>query len=164
MNVLKNIILAGGCFWGVEAYFSKIKGVNITKVGYVNGNTENPTYQDVCYSNTGFAEGCYLEYDEKELSLKALLDAFWLIIDPTVKDRQGHDIGNQYRTGIYFFDNSDKPIIEESKAERQEHYKTPIVTEILPVKNFYEAEDYHQKYLEKNPNGYCHIPKELLKG
>lgn len=160
---MKKIVFAGGCFWGVEAYFNTIDGVLNTKVGYANGNADNPTYEEVCKNNTGFAEACYIEYDEKIVSLEKLLDAYWKVVDPTIKDRQGHDIGNQYRTGIYYFDKEDEAIIESSKEDEQKKYESSIVTEIMPLTKFYDAEKYHQKYLEKNPNGYCHIPNELLK-
>lgn len=159
---MKKIVLAGGCFWGVEAYFDTIKGITSTKVGYANGKTENPTYEEVCNNNTGFAEACYIEYDETAVSLEKILDAYWKVVDPTIKDRQGHDIGNQYRTGIYYFDEEDVEVIRKSKENEQKKYDNPIITEIKPLKNFYDAEEYHQKYLDKNPNGYCHIPRELL--
>lgn len=159
---MKKIILAGGCFWGVEAYFNTLNGIVSTKVGYANGNVENPTYEMVCKLNTGFAEACYIEYDENITSLKTLLQAYWKIVDPTILNRQGHDIGSQYRTGIYYFNEEDLPLILKSKEEEQKKYDKPIVTEIETVKNFYDAEEYHQKYLDKNPNGYCHIPRELL--
>lgn len=160
---MKKIVFAGGCFWGVEAYFNTIDGVNKTMVGYANGSTENPTYEEVCKHTTGFAEACYIEYNEKTVALDKLLDAYWRVVDPTIKDRQGHDIGNQYRTGIYYFDKEDEVVIENSKKLEQKKYEETIVTEILPLTKFYKAEEYHQKYLEKNPNGYCHIPRELLK-
>lgn len=160
---MKKIIFAGGCFWGVEAYFNIIDGVTTTKVGYANGNTENPTYEEVCEHGTGYAEACYLEYDENKVLLKKLLSAYWKVVDPTIQDRQGHDVGNQYRTGIYYVDDKDLEVILESKEEEQKNYKDKIVTEISPLNTFYDAEVYHQKYLDKHPNGYCHIPKELLK-
>lgn len=159
---MKKIVLAGGCFWGVEAYFGKKAGVLKTLVGYGNGLTENPTYEEVCTHKTGFAEVCYIEYDESILSLEELLKLYWKIVDPTVENRQGHDIGNQYRTGIYYYDVSDLEIILTSKNKIQEKYSDPVVTEIIPVENFYVAEEYHQKYLVKNPKGYCHIPLDLL--
>lgn len=160
---MKKIIFAGGCFWGVEAYFNTIDGVINTKVGYANGHTKNPTYEEVCNNGTGFAEACYIEYNENLVKLEKLIDAYWKVVDPTIKDRQGHDIGTQYRTGIYYLDKEDLQTIEASKAAEQKKYEAPIVTEILPLKNFYDAEQYHQKYLDKNPNGYCHIPRKLLK-
>jgi peptide-methionine (S)-S-oxide reductase len=154
---MKEIVLAGGCFWGVEEYFSRIPGVSETKVGYANGHTENPTYEQVCSHMTGHAEACLVKYDETVLSLDELLDRFWLVIDPTIKDRQGNDVGNQYRTGIYYTDESDIPIIENSMKEEQKKYDQPIVTEVEALICFYPAEEYHQRYLKKNPNGYCHI-------
>lgn len=159
---MKKIVLAGGCFWGIEAYLNTFKGVINTRVGYANGHVPNPTYEMVCENNTGYAESCYVEYDEKLLPLEKLLEHFWAVIDPTILNRQGHDIGSQYRTGIYYIDKEDLDIILKSRDKEQEKYDKRIVTEIEPLRNFYEAEEYHQKYLEKNPNGYCHIPRELL--
>lgn len=155
---MKKIVFAGGCFWGVEEYFSRINGVINTKVGYANGNILNPTYDEVCSGLTNHAEACEIEYDKSVVSLKELLDKFWLIVDPTIKDKQGPDVGTQYRTGIYYIDKDDLDIILESKNLEQSKYDKPIVTEIEPLKYFYDAEEYHQKYLKKNPNGYCHIP------
>ena len=154
---MKEIVLAGGCFWGVEEYLSRIKGVLETKVGYANGNTENPSYEDVKTGTTGHAEACYVKYDEEQLPLEELLKKFWAVIDPTVLNRQGPDEGTQYRTGIYYIDEEDLPIIKASLEEEQKKYEDPIVTEVEPLKCFYDAEEYHQKYLKKNPGGYCHI-------
>lgn len=154
---MKEIVFAGGCFWGVEAYMSRINGVVETKVGYANGHAENPTYEEVCTGKTGHAEVCYVKYDEDKISLKELLDKFWKIIDPTILNRQGPDRGTQYRTGIYYIHDEDLDIITKSKEEQQKKYTSQIVTEIEPLNSFYEGEEYHQKYLEKNPNGYCHI-------
>lgn len=154
---MKKIVLAGGCFWGVEEFISRINGVVTTEVGYANGRTENPTYEEVCTKNTFFAEVCLVEYDEKILNLENLLNEYWQIIDPTTLNRQGPDLGSQYRTGIYYIDESDLDIILKSKEDNQKNYEKRIVTEVLPLINYYKAEDYHQKYLKKNPNGYCHI-------
>lgn len=154
---MKKIVLAGGCFWGVEEFLSRINGVTYTEVGYANGRTENPTYEDVCYKNTYFAEVCLVEYDEKILSLEDLLKEYWSIINPTTLNRQGPDVGSQYRTGIYYLDSSDLDLILKSKEEIQKNYDKKVITEVLPLKNYYKAEEYHQKYLKKNPNGYCHI-------
>ncbi len=159
---MKKIILAGGCFWGVEAFISKKPGVILTKVGYVNGITENPSYEDVCSHKTGFAEACYVEYDEEIITLEELLTSYWRIVNPTTVDRQGNDIGNQYRTGIYYYSGEDIETIIDSKENEQKKYNELIVTEVEPVNNFYEAEEYHQKYLVKNPKGYCHIPLDLI--
>lgn len=154
---MKKIVLAGGCFWGVEAYFKKINGVINTKVGYSNGHTKNPTYEEVCSSITGYAEACSIEYDENIISLKNLLKKFFKIIDPTLINRQGPDIGSQYRTGIYYYEESDLNIINSFIEEIKNNYDKKIATEIDKVSNFYDAEEYHQNYLDKNPNGYCHI-------
>lgn len=154
---MKEIVLAGGCFWGVEEYMSRIDGVVETKVGYANGHTENPTYEEVCTNTTGHAEVCYVKYDESVLTLEELLNRFWKIIDPTLLNRQGPDIGSQYRTGIYYMEEEDLPIIMKTFEEQKKKYDKPIVTEVEPLKVFYEAEECHQKYLKKNPNGYCHI-------
>lgn len=154
---MKEIVFAGGCFWGVEAYFSRIPGVIETKVGYANGYKENPSYQEVCSQATGHAEACYVVFDEKIIDLESLLKKFWKIINPTIRNRQGPDIGSQYRTGIYYKDEGDLEIILKTKEEQQKLYDKPIVTEIEALRSFYLAEEYHQKYLEKNPGGYCHI-------
>jgi len=154
---MKKIVLAGGCFWGIEEYISRIKGVIETKVGYANGTKENPSYEEVCRENTGHAEACYIIYDENIINLDQLLAKFWQIIDPTVINRQGDDIGHQYRTGIFYTDKNDLPVILKSKDEEQKKYSKEIVTEIEPLFCFYDAEKYHQKYLKKNPGGYCHI-------
>ncbi|HHV39192.1 MAG TPA: peptide-methionine (S)-S-oxide reductase MsrA [Tepidimicrobium sp.] len=154
---MKEIVFAGGCFWGVEEYFSRIEGVIDTKVGYANGTKENPTYQEVCTGTTGHAEACYIKFDEKTVSLEELLDRFWNIIDPTLLNRQGPDRGSQYRTGIYYTDELDREIIDKTLEEQEKKYNKPIVTEIKPLRTFYDAEDYHQRYLKKNPGGYCHI-------
>lgn len=154
---MKEIVFAGGCFWGVEEYMSRIPGVIDTTVGYANGIKENPTYEEVCTNTTGHAEACYVKFDENIISLEELLNKFWKVIDPTSLNRQGPDIGSQYRTGIYYIEDSDLPIILKTKDEQQKNYKNPIVTEIMPLKVFYKAEEYHQKYLKKNPGGYCHI-------
>lgn len=155
---MKQIVLAGGCFWGIEEFLSRITGVIETEVGYANGRTQNPTYEDVCYKNTGFAEACLVKYNEEILTLKSILKSFWSIINPTTLNRQGPDIGSQYRTGIYYISEEDLPVIVESRDREQKSYDRKIVTEIKPLENYYKAEDYHQKYLKKNPNGYCHIP------
>lgn len=154
---MKKIILGGGCFWGVEKFFAMIPGVIKTEVGYANGNTENPTYEEVCKNDTYFVEVCYITYDENVVSLNLLLDKFWSVIDPTTVDKQGGDVGNQYRSGIYYLDKSDLEIITKSKNKLQEKYDKPIVTEIKPLEKYYPAEEHHQDYLKKNPNGYCHI-------
>lgn len=154
---MKTICFAGGCFWGVEEFFVRIPGVIKTKVGYANGHTQNPTYEDVCRRDTGHAEVCLVEYDPEQVSLSELLTKFWSVVDPTLLNRQGNDRGSQYRTGIYYLQEEDLPLVRESLQEEQKRYQKPIVTEVEPLSNFWEAEPYHQRYLQKNPGGYCHI-------
>ncbi|NME81963.1 peptide-methionine (S)-S-oxide reductase MsrA [Clostridium sp. SM-530-WT-3G] len=154
---MKRIFFGGGCFWGIEKYFSMIKGVEKTEVGYANGNIKNPTYEDVCGDDTEFVEVCMVNYNSKEISLDKLLDKFWEVIDPTLVNRQGNDIGTQYRTGIYYEDKEDLSTIILSKRKVETFYKNRVVTEVKHLENYYPAEEEHQKYLEKNPNGYCHI-------
>ncbi len=160
----KEIYLAGGCFWGTEKYLSMIHGVVKTQVGYANGLTQKPTYEDVCHNHTGHAETVKVYYNANEISLPFLLDLFYETIDPTSKNRQGGDRGTQYRTGIYYVDEADRTIILDSIGKLQRKYKKTIAIEVLPLENFYEAEESHQKYLDKNPGGYCHIhPAEFEK-
>lgn len=154
---LREIWLAGGCFWGTEAYMARIPGVADTDVGYANGHTAYPTYEQVCSHTTGFAEAVLVRYDPDRIRLSDLLDHFFEIIDPTSLNRQGNDVGDQYRSGIYYRDPADEPVIRAVVARVAERYSRPIVTEVKPLENFYPAEDYHQDYLEKNPNGYCHV-------
>lgn len=153
----KVICFAGGCFWGVEKYVSRIKGVVETSVGYANGTTEFPTYEDVCYADTGHAEAVLVHYDPDIISLERLLELFYKIIDPTTINRQGPDHGTQYRSGVYYDDPSDLPCITASLEKLQKQYDKPLVVEVKPLDNFYLAEEYHQNYLDKNPSGYCHI-------
>lgn len=157
---MREIWLAGGCFWGVEAYFAQLPGVLKTKVGYANGQTENPTYYDI--PRTGHAEAVQISYDPDQISLDTLLEYFFKIIDPTSVNRQGNDFGTQYRNGIYYRDEGDREVILARIALEQQRHKKPIVTEVEPLLNFYAAEEYHQKYLEKNPRGYCHVDFSTL--
>lgn len=156
-NRYSEIYLAGGCFWGTEKYISAIRGVVATDVGYANGNTLNPSYEEVCYHNTGHAETVHVVYDSHIVSLDFLLKLFYECIDPTTVDRQGGDKGHQYRTGIYYNNEEDKLIILNSIENLQKNYKKPIMIEVKPINNYTIAEKHHQKYLDKNPNGYCHI-------
>lgn len=156
---MKDITFAAGCFWGAEKYFDLVQGVISTDVGYANGKTVSPTYEEVCQNNTGYAEAVRIRYDETILPLSFLLSLFYDAIDPTSLNRQGGDFGTQYRTGIYYTDDNDLPIIQNSIQELAKQYTKPIVIEIAPLENYYTAEDYHQKYLDKNPGGYCHIGK-----
>lgn len=158
-NGYSEIYLAGGCFWGVEKYFALIDGVKDTDVGYANGNINNPTYKDVVTGKTGFAETVKVIYDPNIVSLNFLLDMYYKVIDPTSLNKQGNDRGTQYRTGIYYTNPDDKKIIASSLNKLSKNYRKPIVVENLPLKNYYSAETYHQDYLDKNPNGYCHIPQ-----
>ena len=153
----RTLYLAGGCFWGLEAYLKRLPGVRGTVAGYANGSTENPSYHDVCRWNTGHAETVAVTYDPRVLPTDVLLDAFFEAVDPTTLDRQGNDRGTQYRTGIYWTDEADLPAIEASLLRQQARYASPIVTEVEPLDGFYPAEEYHQNYLDKNPGGYCHI-------
>jgi peptide-methionine (S)-S-oxide reductase len=133
VDYTKKIVLSAGCFWGVEEFLSRIPGVLETEVGYSNGRIKNPTYEDVCYKNTYFAETCLVTYDENKVSLEYILKEYWSIIDPTSLNRQGNDIGCQYRTGIYYIDDSDLNIILKSKYENQKNYDKKIVTEVKPL-------------------------------
>jgi len=160
---MKKIVLAGGCFWGVEAYYKRVKGVTLTKTGYVNGKTVEVTYEELCKGDTGHVEACYIEYNENILPLRMVLNHLFRIIDPTSLNKQGGDVGTQYRTGIYYIDEEDKETINQYIEDQRKSYSKPIVVEVEPLKNFYDAEEYHQAYLEKNPSGYCHINFSLLK-
>ena len=131
----KEIWLAGGCFWGVEAYFSRVRGVVATTAGYANGETENPTYEEVCSGTTGHAETVHVVYDPEVISLAQLLQYFFQIIDPTARNRQGNDVGSQYRSGVYYRDPEDLPVIRSVFAEVQKGYQKPVVTEVLPLAN-----------------------------
>ncbi len=152
----KEIVLAGGCFWGVEKAFSYLDGVIETEVGYANGNIDNPTYELVCENNTGFKEACRIIYDENVISLNKLLKAFFICINPTQRNRQGNDVGSQYQTGVYYIEESDYETIAKYFEEEKKKY-TNFFVELDKLKSFYPAEEYHQKYLEKVPNGYCHV-------
>lgn len=159
---LKQIYFAGGCFWGTEHFFKQINGVVKTETGFANGNTANPTYEEVYTDTTGYAETVHVTYDADIVSLELLLRMFFAAIDPTSLNKQGHDEGTRYRTGIYYTDATDLPLIEQVYAEQQSKYAQPLVVEKLPLKNFFPADDYHQDYLDKHPDGYCHLPKALF--
>ncbi len=159
---LKEIYLAGGCFWGVEAFMARVPGVADAVSGYANGNTENPTYEDVCRKDTGHAETVHVTYDPSIIGLDHLLRVFFRIVDPTTLNCQRNDVGSQYRSGIYYTDPNDKAVADAIVAEVQKGYNKPVVTEVLPLRNFTTAEEYHQDYLDKNPGGYCHVDFSLL--
>ena len=159
---MKTIYLAGGCFWGTQRFFDQFSGVIRTEVGYANGRTANPGYEDVCRRDTGHAETVKIEFDETVISTSKLLDYYFLTIDPLSVNRQGGDVGTQYRTGIYYTDESLLPEIRARVAAEEQKVGAPLAVEVLPLENFYRAEEYHQDYLVKNPTGYCHIPAALL--
>lgn len=154
---LKDIWVAGGCFWGIQAYVEKIPGVYNVTVGYANSDKKNPRYQEVCSGSTYAVEAAHVQYDPEKTTLENLLIAFFKVVDPTVKNRQGNDIGTQYKTGIYYKEVNDKKIIDKVIKLQEDKFKTMIYTEVQPLENYYLAEEYHQDYLQKNPNGYCHI-------
>lgn len=159
--MIREIYLAGGCFWGVEGYFKRIEGVKDTTCGYANGKTANPSYEDVCRHNTGHVETVRVLFDTDVINLEDLLIYYFRIIDPVSVNKQGNDVGTQYRTGIYYTDESLLPVIKAAVEREQRKYNEKIAVEVLPLENFYSAEEYHQNYLDKNPNGYCHINLNL---
>ena len=156
------IYFAGGCFWGTEHFMKLINGVTDTQVGYANGTVENPSYQLVKTGATGAAETVKVSYDAEKVDLKQLIELYFKIIDPTSLNHQGEDTGTQYRTGIYYVDAADEPVITAYLAQEAVNYDKPLVVEVLPLQNFYQAEEYHQDYLDKNPEGYCHVSPELF--
>ena len=158
---MKTIYLAGGCFWGTQKFFDQFDGVVRTEVGYANGPDSAPTYQDVCKSS-GHAETVLIEFDEDRISLAGLLRYYFMVIDPVSVNRQGHDVGIQYRTGIYYTDPDMLPVIREICDEEAVKIGAPLAVEVEPLVNFFPAEEYHQKYLDKTPGGYCHIPASYL--
>ena len=151
----KRATFGAGCFWGVEAAFRQLDGVTGTRVGYTGGHTENPTYRDVCSHTTGHAEVVEVTYDDEQLSYDDLLRVFWGKHDPTQLNRQGWDIGDQYRSAIFFHDDEQQEAATRSKAEEQTRHKNQVVTLVEPAQTFYEAEDYHQQYLEKQGRSTC---------
>lgn len=155
---MKEIYLAGGCFWGTEHYLKQIRGVVATEVGYANGRGKNPTYEEVYTDTTGFVECVKVEYDPEILPLEKVVELYFVSIDPQSLNKQGNDIGTRYRTGIYYTDLSDRVTIEEVYRAVESKIGGEIVVELEPLRNFYTAEEYHQDYLDKNPAGYCHLP------
>ncbi|MFB0920399.1 MAG: peptide-methionine (S)-S-oxide reductase MsrA [Oscillospiraceae bacterium] len=156
------IYLAGGCFWGTEHFLKQINGVIETQVGYANGQTESPTYEDVCRHGTGHAETVRVLYDKALAPLEFILGLYYKTIDATSLNRQGNDRGTQYRTGIYYTDESDLPIIKKSLEGLEKELNKTVTVELARLENFFPAEEYHQKYLDKNPGGYCHIEPKLF--
>lgn len=160
--MVKEIYLAGGCFWGTEHYFKQIRGVISTEVGYANGLTSNPSYEEVYTDTTGYVETVHIMYDAEVVELRLLVEMFFRSIDPTSLNQQGEDCGTRYRTGIYYTDEGDVETISSVYNAVAESVGEPLAVEMCPLQNFYPAEEYHQDYLDKNPSGYCHIPMALM--
>ena len=159
---MKTIYFAGGCFWGVEKYFSLAKGVVATEVGYANGTKDNPSYLDLKHGLDDASETVKIDYDENVISLSKLLELYLRVVDPYSLNKQGEDEGIQYRTGIYYTDDADLAVIDKVYVEEQQKYDQPLAVEKQPLDRFYTAEEYHQDYLDKNPTGYCHLPQSLF--
>jgi methionine-S-sulfoxide reductase len=159
---MQQAIFAAGCFWGVQYYFDQVPGVASTVAGYTGGTTDNPTYEEVCSHKTGHAEAVLIEFDASEISYETLLKHFFRLHDPTQLNRQGPDIGDSYRSAIFYVDEAQKESAEKILAEAQPSFKAPIVTQITPAGPFYQAEGYHQKYAEKTGRGMCHIAYEAI--
>ncbi len=162
MASIREIYLAGGCFWGTEHYFKQVRGVVDTETGFANGHLDNPSYKQVKAGDTGFAETVRIKYDPDVVSLELLLDLYFKSIDPLSLNKQGEDEGTQYRTGIYYTDPSDLPVIDRAFGAVEAAAGRPLAVEKLPLQNFFTAEEYHQDYLDKNPSGYCHRPAALF--
>jgi methionine-S-sulfoxide reductase len=159
---MKKIIIAGGCFWGVEAYYKRLKGIYATTAGYTDGPDQKPNYEQVCRSS-GHVEAVEIEYDENMISLEKIVEHFLRIVDPTEINRQGNDIGIQYRSGIYVFTEAEIKTVTSLLESHQKDYSRKIQTVVKLARPFYPAEEYHQDYLDKNPQGYCHINLHLAK-
>lgn len=155
-------LFAAGCFWGVQYYFDQVPGVTASTVGYTGGHTENPSYEEVCTHTTGHAEAVLLEFDPKQVTYDTLATHFFRMHNPTQLNRQGPDIGDSYRSAIFYFDDQQKASAEAAQAAAQPHFDEPIVTQIVPATTFYPAEEYHQKYAQNTGRGMCHIPYEPL--
>ncbi len=160
---MQQAIFAAGCFWGVQYYFDQVLGVAKSTVGYTGGNTENPTYEEVCTHKTGHAEAVLLEFDPAKVSYETLCRHFFRMHDPTQLNRQGWDVGDNYRSAIFYFDDEQFETAERVKHEIEPKLNKPIMTEIKPATKFYEAEDYHQKYTERTGRGMCHVPYKPIK-
>lgn len=159
---MKEIYFAGGCYWGTEHYMKQIHGVTDTAVGFANGEGENPTYEEVYTDKTGFAETVRVRYDEAKLPLKELVEAFFVSIDPLSLNRQGMDCGTRYRSGVYYTNEADGAVVKECLDALQNEFEQALAVELLPLQNFYEAEERHQDYLDKNIGGYCHLNPKLF--
>ncbi len=158
----KEIYLAAGCFWGAEKFLKLIKGVTFSEVGFANGNIDNPTYEEVYTDQTGFAETVHLRYNSTIVGLRFLLEMYFKAIDPTSLNKQGEDEGTRYRTGIYYTDPADRNIIDLVVSKEAEKHGLPLQVEVMPLQNFFRADEFHQDYLDKNPSGYCHLPIALF--
>ncbi len=154
--MIRTIYLAGGCFWGMEKAMQCLNGIVNTTVGYANGHADNPTYQLVCTDTTGHRETVKVEYDDSVVSLETILKAYFICIDPTIRNRQGGDIGSQYQTGVYYIDEDTREFCEKYFEQEKQKY-SEFVVELQQLDNFWDAEEYHQDYLIKNPTGYCHV-------
>jgi len=154
---MEKATFAAGCFWGVEATFRRLAGVKSTQVGYVGGSIKNPSYEAVCTDRTGHAEAAEVTYDPEVISYHDLLEVFWENHDPTTKDRQGPDVGTQYRSAIFFHSPEQEEEAKLSRDAAQKRFKRPIVTQIVPAEEFWRAEEYHQQYLEKRGLAHCHL-------
>ena len=159
---MNTALFAAGCFWGVQYYFDQVPGVTKTTVGYTGGHTQNPTYEDVCYRNTGHAEAVLLEFDPAVVSYQTLVKQFFRMHDPTQLNRQGPDVGDQYRSAIFYVDDEQQRIAQAVYDEVQLHKKDRLVTQIIAAGPFYEAEPYHQKFAERTGRGMCHVPYESI--
>lgn len=160
---MKKVVIGGGCFWGVQEYYRRLKGVYATRVGYAQGVVSEPTYEIVKKGDSGYIEVCEIEYNEEEISLLQIVEHLFRFIDPYQKDGQAHDLGTQYQSGIFVFDNEDLKLVRDYVQSLPLQSVAPVTTRIELLKNFYEAEDYHQQYLLKNPNGYCHVDFSKIK-
>ena len=159
---MEKAIFAAGCFWGVQYYFDQVPGVSASQVGYSGGHTENPTYEEVCSHTTGHAEAVEIHFDSKQVSYKVLCQHFFRLHNPTQLNRQGPDIGDSYRSAIFYVSEDQKTIARAARDSAQADWDEPVVTSIEPAGTFYEAEDYHQKYVEKTGRGMCHVPYQPL--
>ena len=160
---MKEIYFAAGCFWGAQHFFAGIDGVKEAVAGYANGRGQNPSYEQVYTDTTGFAETVRVQYNEKRISLEELTQLYFTIIDPLSLNRQGGDIGTRYRTGVYFTDPAQKPVIQAVFQAQEQRLGAPLAVELEPLQNFYLAEERHQDYLDKNPDGYCHVPLKTFR-
>ena len=161
--MIRDLYFAAGCFWGAQKFFSKVKGVTFTEVGFANGFTENPTYKEVYTDRTGYAETVHLQYDTDIIQEERLTDLFLKAIDPLSLNKQGEDEGTRYRTGVYFVAEDQVPGIRAALDRCAAALGSPLAVELLPLQNFYRAEEYHQDYLEKNPTGYCHLSPAIFR-